>query len=486
MWDLARALFRCVVNIAIAALGTAVAGASVPQTETPTAINQPPILPTPSIYRTYPDFPIVVPLGATDPEGLPVRCSADDLPSGASFDAASGVFSWTPADDQLGAFYVPFSCSDAATPPGSADGQLIFRVSALDPCVTLSCDPATGCVSTLPLVNELCCTDGPVARVAEPVAGCPEGRVLYIGQNLTPGTFGPLQNCDILHMRNFAQTSAEVDFNVETRCVNTLNRVTVYTHLEGVTANHPSGVLVDGFSPQFFLSEDPDGFDRQVGRRFSLMKGTDGTFRDLEGIEANLTVTLTDSDNVSVTQQLRVRLSFTPGPDLPDPNATSTATETATATPTITATPTVTLTPSVTATSSASPTVSDTATRTYTATDTPTPTGTFTLTPTNTATATPTVSSTVTRTSTPTASPTATATTTETLTPTRTPIPCVGDCDGNGLVTINEIVRGVSIAFGGLDIASCRALDQNGTGEVSIFELINAVNNALYGCRPRT
>jgi len=291
---------------------------------TPT-VNLPPILPTASVYRTYPGFDIVLPLGATDPEGLGVSCTADDLPAGASFDTPSGVFSWKPTDDQLGAFYVPFSCSDAATPPASADGEFIFRVSALDACVTPSCDPATGCTSTLPPTTQNCCAAGPVARVAEPFAGCPEGRVLHIGQNTNPNTFGRLQNCDVLHMRNFAQSSAEVDFNVETRCVNTLNRVTVYTHLEGVTANHPTGVLLDAFSPQFFLAEDPDGFDRQVGRRFSLMRGTDGTFRDLEGIEANLTVTLSDSDNVSVTETLRVRLSFTPvATDLPDVDPTLT------------------------------------------------------------------------------------------------------------------------------------------------------------------
>jgi hypothetical protein len=290
---------------------------------TPT-VNLPPILPTASVYRTYPGFDIVLPLGATDPEGLGVSCTADDLPAGASFDTPSGVFSWKPADDQLGAFYVPFSCSDAAAPPASADGQLIFRVSAVDPCVTPTCDPATGCTSTLPPLDQSCCDAGPVARVAEPFAGCPEGRVLHIGQN-SDGTFGRLQNCDVLHMRNFAQSSAEVDFNVETRCVNTLNRVQVYTHLEGVTANHPNGVLIDTFSPQFFLAEDPDGFDRQVGRRFPLTRGTDGTFKDLEGIEANLTVTLSDSDNTSVTEQLRVRLSFTPGAtELPDVDPTLT------------------------------------------------------------------------------------------------------------------------------------------------------------------
>jgi hypothetical protein len=43
-----------------------------------------------------------------------------------------------------------------------------------------------------------------VARVAEPQAGCPEGRVLFVGQNTSETIFGRMQNCDILHVTNFA------------------------------------------------------------------------------------------------------------------------------------------------------------------------------------------------------------------------------------------------------------------------------------------
>ena len=66
------------------------------------------------------------------------------------------------------------------------------------------------------------------------------------------------------------------------------------------------------------------------------------------------------------------------------------------------------------------------------------------------ATATPTTH-TLTPALTPTVTPTDKPTNTVTPTGTRTstpPLPCVGDCDGNSLVTINELVLGVKIVLG--------------------------------------
>ncbi len=59
---------------------------------------------------------------------------------------------------------------------------------------------------------------------------------------------------------------------------------------------------------------------------------------------------------------------------------------------------------------------------------------------------------------------------------------CVGDCDVSQSVTVNEILTGVSIALGNATITECSALDQDGSGTVSVDELITAVNNALNGC----
>ncbi len=59
---------------------------------------------------------------------------------------------------------------------------------------------------------------------------------------------------------------------------------------------------------------------------------------------------------------------------------------------------------------------------------------------------------------------------------------CAGDCDGDGAVAINELIRGVNIALGNADLASCVAVDRDGNDAVAINELIAAVNNALNGC----
>jgi hypothetical protein len=59
---------------------------------------------------------------------------------------------------------------------------------------------------------------------------------------------------------------------------------------------------------------------------------------------------------------------------------------------------------------------------------------------------------------------------------------CVGDCNGDGTVTIDELITGVSIVLGPTPIAECAVLDTDGTGQVDVSRLIMAVNNALGSC----
>lgn len=60
--------------------------------------------------------------------------------------------------------------------------------------------------------------------------------------------------------------------------------------------------------------------------------------------------------------------------------------------------------------------------------------------------------------------------------------PCVGDCNGDGMLSISELIRGVNIALGSADVSSCASFDRDGNGQVSINELIQAVQAALGGC----
>jgi len=54
-----------------------------------------------------------------------------------------------------------------------------------------------------------------------------------------------------------------------------------------------------------------------------------------------------------------------------------------------------------------------------------------------------------------------------------------GDCNGDGMVTIDELITGVNIALGNLPVTACPAFDTNRDGRVTIEELIAAVNAAL-------
>jgi hypothetical protein len=60
--------------------------------------------------------------------------------------------------------------------------------------------------------------------------------------------------------------------------------------------------------------------------------------------------------------------------------------------------------------------------------------------------------------------------------------PCPGDCDGNGAVTIDELITGVNIALGITPLSQCPALDANFNFALTVDELVRAVNNALSGC----
>lgn len=113
-------------------------------------------------------------------------------------------------------------------------------------------------------------------------------------------------------------------------------------------------------------------------------------------------------------------------------------------------------------------------------TPTPTPTETPTRSPTNT----PTPTNTQTPTGTPTATPESTSTPTSTMAVTQapTPIACVGDCNRDSQVTVDEIVRAVNIALGNSFVSTCLAVDGNGDNQVTVDEIVRAVNSALNGC----
>jgi hypothetical protein len=62
------------------------------------------------------------------------------------------------------------------------------------------------------------------------------------------------------------------------------------------------------------------------------------------------------------------------------------------------------------------------------------------------------------------------------------PAGCPGDCSGDTLVTVDELVTGVRIALGSAQLNACAAFDMDRSGTVTVDELVAAVNAALHGC----
>ena len=59
---------------------------------------------------------------------------------------------------------------------------------------------------------------------------------------------------------------------------------------------------------------------------------------------------------------------------------------------------------------------------------------------------------------------------------------CIGDCSGNGEVTVNELVTMVNIALETAPPSQCRNGDANGDGGITVAEIVTAVTKALNGC----
>jgi hypothetical protein len=59
---------------------------------------------------------------------------------------------------------------------------------------------------------------------------------------------------------------------------------------------------------------------------------------------------------------------------------------------------------------------------------------------------------------------------------------CPGDCDGNDMVTIDELIEGVNIALGNGGVETCPAFDLDRDRQVAVNELIAAVDSATNSC----
>lgn len=286
-------------------------------TATPTATSTPlpneaPQLLQSTLYYASPGVDIRYAIQALDPEGGTLQYLADELPEGASLDPASGIFSWTPSEAQVGPHTIPFRVVDDGSVPSATEGSLTLQVEALSPCTNVTCDPATGCTYTLKSLAENCCPVEEQPRIPFVDAGCPEGGVFFAGRN-TQGGIGRLQQCDWLRVLNFAQAGAAVRLNFEARCLSQFNSIRVRVRMQT-----QSRLMVDDDVGLTFF-EGNNGYIERITVPFDVRGG--GPFFDLDFAEANLSVTATDATGASYRTDRRVRLTFEPVPDSVDPLA---------------------------------------------------------------------------------------------------------------------------------------------------------------------
>lgn len=84
---------------------------------------------------------------------------------------------------------------------------------------------------------------------------------------------------------------------------------------------------------------------------------------------------------------------------------------------------------------------------------------------------------------TPTSTPTSTPTQPQaTSTPTVSDGTCVGSCNGEGDVTVSDLIQMVNIVLGRAPLSSCLRGDTTGGGTITIAEIVAAVNALLNGC----
>lgn len=80
------------------------------------------------------------------------------------------------------------------------------------------------------------------------------------------------------------------------------------------------------------------------------------------------------------------------------------------------------------------------------------------------------------------ATPTPTPPTAEATPTSSHPASCHGDCDGDGRVSVAELITGVNILLGSQGLFRCPILDSVMDSRVTVPELVDAVTSAVNGC----
>ncbi|MFH1567974.1 MAG: immunoglobulin-like domain-containing protein [Gemmatimonadota bacterium] len=116
----------------------------------PPATNLPPLLTVPAAQAVHEGQPLTFTVVAIDPDdGQTVTLAAADLPAGATFNAATGAFSWTPTFTQAGDYTLTFTAADDASPSLSDTKTVAVAVANVNqaPLAAAGIDQTVECAS---------------------------------------------------------------------------------------------------------------------------------------------------------------------------------------------------------------------------------------------------------------------------------------------------------------------------------------------------
>ena len=105
------------------------------------AADQPPVLAAIGPKAVVTGQPLAFSLSASDPDSATLTFSASSLPSGASLNAATGAFAWTPSNSQIGSYNVTFSASDGLL---TSSQPATITVTSNSGLITVEANPSSG------------------------------------------------------------------------------------------------------------------------------------------------------------------------------------------------------------------------------------------------------------------------------------------------------------------------------------------------------
>ena len=91
-------------------------------------VNRAPTITNPGPQEVLENHLVTFSVSASDPDGNSVQLSAQNLPTGSSFNPLSGQFSWTPNLSAEGVYIVSFAAADNGTPSASTSIDVVITV----------------------------------------------------------------------------------------------------------------------------------------------------------------------------------------------------------------------------------------------------------------------------------------------------------------------------------------------------------------------